>query len=67
MDCADTLFELAKLYEHYLRDPARALAILKRGTLESPPRANKRSERLARKVAKKSQAALDLPGATKRG
>jgi uncharacterized protein len=41
--------ELAKLYEHFVKDPGRALAILDQGTGEAAPAAAKRRERLERK------------------
>jgi hypothetical protein len=41
--------ELAKLYEHFVKDPGRALAILDQGTGEAEPAAAKRRERLERK------------------
>ena len=41
--------ELAKLYEHFVKDPGRALAILDQGTGEAEPAAAKRRARLQRK------------------
>lgn len=41
--------ELAKLYEHFVKDPDRALAILAQGTGETDTAAAKRRERLERK------------------
>ena len=42
--------ELAKLYEHWVKAPADALAWVERGTGESDERTNRRKERLARKA-----------------
>jgi len=50
--------ELAKLYEHYVKEPARALALVAQGTTESEAQASRRSARLTRKAARASQAAL---------
>lgn len=44
--------ELAKLYEHFVKDPARALELLEQGTGESDPAAEKRRQRLERKAKK---------------
>ena len=41
--------ELAKLYEHFVKDPSRALAVLEAGTPEAPEAAEKRRARLERK------------------
>ncbi len=41
--------ELVKLYEHFVKDPARALEILDQGTGEAEPAAEKRRQRLERK------------------
>jgi len=46
--------QLAKLYEHFMRDPGRALAILKQGTGEAESAAEKRRQRLERKAKKPS-------------
>jgi uncharacterized protein len=42
--------ELAKLYEHYVKDPARALEVTRRGTGEAAKDAARRVERLLRKA-----------------
>jgi hypothetical protein len=42
--------ELAKLYEHWVKAPARALEWAARGTGETPERAKRRADRLARKA-----------------
>jgi uncharacterized protein len=44
--------ELAKLYEHFVKDPARALAVLDSGTTETDAATQKRRERLERKRLK---------------
>jgi tetratricopeptide (TPR) repeat protein len=46
--------ELAKLYEHFVKDPARALQILDQGTGEAESAAEKRRQRLERKAKKPS-------------
>jgi hypothetical protein len=46
--------ELAKLYEHFVKDPARALQILEQGTGEAESDAEKRRQRLERKAKKPS-------------
>ena len=46
--------ELAKLYEHFVKDPARALRILDQGTGEADSAAEKRRQRLERKTKKPS-------------
>ena len=52
--------ELAKLYEHYVKAPDRALAVAQRGTGETPERESKRHRRLETKVerAARGQKAL---------
>jgi hypothetical protein len=46
--------ELAKLYEHFVKDPGRALRILEQGTGELESAAQKRRQRLERKAKKGS-------------
>jgi uncharacterized protein len=46
------LLELAKLYEHFAKDPARALEVCMRGTSEGVEEAGKRRARLERKIAR---------------
>jgi uncharacterized protein len=46
--------ELAKLYEHYVKDAARALELLAAGTGEPEPALSKRRTRLQRKLERKS-------------
>jgi uncharacterized protein len=44
--------ELAKLYEHFVKDPVRALKVLDEGTGEAESAAEKRRQRLERKAKK---------------
>ncbi|HEY6080984.1 MAG TPA: ribonuclease H-like domain-containing protein [Polyangiaceae bacterium] len=44
--------ELAKLYEHFVKDPARALGVVAQGTGEAESALEKRRERLQRKAKK---------------
>lgn len=59
--------ELAKLYEHWKREPGRALDWVARGTGEAPDHAARRAARLTRKAAVASKSAAmkqtRLPGA----
>jgi hypothetical protein len=48
--------ELAKLYEHFVKEPSRALAVVEKGTGETPELATKRVARLTRKARRQ----LDL-------
>jgi uncharacterized protein YprB with RNaseH-like and TPR domain len=50
VDDPSVRLELAKLYEHWLRAPDRALQWVERGTGESPDRARTRADRLTRKA-----------------
>jgi uncharacterized protein YprB with RNaseH-like and TPR domain len=52
VDDPSVRLELAKLFEHWVRAPARALEWVARGTGESPEGAEKRTRRLARKAEK---------------
>jgi uncharacterized protein len=52
-DDASVRLELAKLYEHWAKEPARALEWVLRGTGESPELAKRRVERLARKAERR--------------
>jgi uncharacterized protein YprB with RNaseH-like and TPR domain len=54
---ADRL-ELAKLYEHHVRDPGLALSVLERGTSEPEPAREKRKRRLEKKRERDVQAPL---------
>lgn len=56
--------ELAKLYEHYVKEPSRALLQLDLGTTEPAERASRRRRRLTEKVARDVQA--PLPGVATR-
>jgi cephalosporin hydroxylase/uncharacterized protein YprB with RNaseH-like and TPR domain len=53
VDDASVRLELAKVYEHWVKAPARALEWVERGTGESPERLRHRKERLARKAARR--------------
>jgi uncharacterized protein len=44
--------ELAKLYEHFVKDPGRALELVERGTGEAETAVEKRRQRLSRKAKK---------------
>ena len=48
--CPDTRLELAKLYEHFLAEPARALAVISAGTSEDADAHAHRCDRLRRKA-----------------
>jgi uncharacterized protein YprB with RNaseH-like and TPR domain len=50
VDDAGLRLELAKLYEHHLKSPVTALAVVERGTGEGAPAAERRKVRLARKI-----------------
>jgi uncharacterized protein YprB with RNaseH-like and TPR domain len=50
LDDAAVRLELSKLYEHFVKDPARALAMLDAGTSERPEASEKRRQRLQRKT-----------------
>lgn len=54
-DCAPVRLELAKLYEHFLKRPERALAIAEQGTGESASASARRLARLQAKVARRRQ------------
>jgi len=58
VDDASVRLELAKLYEHWVREPERALHWVDRGTGEEPEQARKRSERLTRKADRVKQVSL---------
>jgi uncharacterized protein YprB with RNaseH-like and TPR domain len=61
VDDAGVRLELAKLYEHWVKSPVRALEWVAQGTGESPERARRRADRLARKAERARQ--TDLPTA----
>jgi hypothetical protein len=47
--------ELAKLYEHFVKEPTRALAVARRGTGERPDRAERRARRLGLKIERENK------------
>lgn len=53
VDDPSARLELAKLYEHHVKDPLEALAVLERGTGETPEALEKRRQRLQRKAARR--------------
>jgi len=55
VDDPSVRLELAKLYEHWVKQPARALQWVARGTGEAPDGARRRAERLARKAARQAR------------
>ena len=58
VDDVHVRLELAKLYEHFAKEPARALAIVAQGTGETTAATEKRSLRLSRQASRPKQAAL---------
>jgi uncharacterized protein len=58
--------ELAKLYEHHVKDPRRALELCERGTGETEAALTRRRERLARKIARDALAAFRTAGPPRR-
>lgn len=50
VDDAEVRFELVKLYEHFVKEPGRALEVLALGTNESEPAVRRRRTRLERKA-----------------
>jgi len=52
IDCERARLELAKLYEHYVKDAEKALALVAQGTGEPEVARQRRAARLARKVEK---------------
>jgi uncharacterized protein YprB with RNaseH-like and TPR domain len=53
LDDAAVRLELVKLYEHFVKDPTRALSLLEQGTGEAVEAAEKRRQRLLRKRARR--------------
>ena len=53
MDDPGARHELAKLYEHFVKEPALALSVLEQGTTEAPEAALRRRVRLERKISKR--------------
>ncbi|HEY1691150.1 MAG TPA: ribonuclease H-like domain-containing protein [Polyangiaceae bacterium] len=60
VDDASVRLELAKLYEHWLRSPERALEWVARGTGESEEGSRRRVDRLTRKAAARTRKATGL-------
>lgn len=60
VDDPEARLALAKLYEHHVKAPASALALVEQGTSEQPEQAGKRATRLRKKLAASPQA--PLPG-----
>ena len=58
VDDPSVRLELAKLYEHWVKEPERALEWVDRGTGEEPEQARKRAERLTRKADRVKQTSL---------
>jgi uncharacterized protein YprB with RNaseH-like and TPR domain len=58
VDDPSVRLELAKLYEHWLKQPVLALEWVARGTGETTERARKRADRLARKAERVRQRTL---------
>jgi len=58
VDCPSARLELAKLYEHHVKEPRRALELVGEGLAEGEGATEKRRTRLERKVAKKTQGKL---------
>ena len=58
VDDPSVRLELAKLYEHWVKEPARALTWVERGTGEAPEHTQKRADRLARKADRMRQIKL---------
>jgi uncharacterized protein len=61
VDCPAARLELAKLYEHYMKDAGRALALVEHGIDEDEAAAEKRRARLIRKAERQRQARLFVP------
>jgi uncharacterized protein YprB with RNaseH-like and TPR domain len=55
VDDAALRLELVKLYEHFVKDPSRALSLLELGTGEGTEALEKRRQRLQRKHARKAK------------
>lgn len=65
-DDPEARLELAKAYEHKLRDVERALELVAAGTTEGAPQAEHRRARLARKSARARQIELPVPSSRSR-
>src|SRR5689334_11249751 len=55
VDDAAARLELAKLYEHFVKEPRRALSLLELGTGEGPEAARRRRSRLEKKAERASR------------
>jgi hypothetical protein len=66
VDDPSVRLELAKLFEHWVREPEQALAWAERGTGETPDRVAKRTRRLVRKAQKRALT-LRVPRTTPEG
>jgi hypothetical protein len=53
VDDAAVRLDLAKLYEHFVKEPLRALRLVEQGTGESPEATEKRRSRLQKKLERK--------------
>jgi uncharacterized protein YprB with RNaseH-like and TPR domain len=62
VDDARVRLELAKLYEHFVRDPARALTVVERGTGEGEAALEKRRARLETKRKRAVSGQAVIPG-----
>jgi hypothetical protein len=58
--------ELAKLYEHFVKEPARALAVIEGGVAERTEQTHKRKARLEGKVERAKQGRLPGVGRTRK-
>ena len=58
LDCDAARLELAKLYEHHVKDAGHALELVARGVAEDEAGVEKRKARLARKIERQRQARL---------
>ena len=58
VDCPSARLDLAKLYEHHVKDAARALDLVGQGVAEPAPAVEKRRSRLTRKAQRQRQAGL---------
>jgi uncharacterized protein YprB with RNaseH-like and TPR domain len=58
MDDASVRLELAKLYEHHVKEPLKALELVREGTGEGYAESERRRSRLERKVARQAEQML---------
>jgi hypothetical protein len=63
VDCPIARLDLAKLYEHHVKDAKRALDLVSLGVAEDEMRLGRRRERLVRKIARQRQTRLFVPKA----